>query len=338
MIRRFLNVVLLLLLIGILGISTAGAQSMRITGSVVDRSTGEPLIAATVKAVLSDGAEETFGITNDKGVFNIEIPHPGNYRIEFSYVGYNKLTKQSNLRPGNNYLGKIRMTEKTVELKNAQIVGKDMRVKQKADTTVFNADGYKVLEGATGEDLIAKMPGMKITDGKIEAQGEEVKKVLVDGKPFFENDPTLALKNLPAEVIQSVAVFDKMSDQAEFTGFDDGNSVKALDVRTRSYKRTAFSEKIYGQYGTDSRYNFGGNVNFFHGDRRITLMGLSNNVNQQDFAIDDILGGHGEMGPGRHGGAVGMGWSWWSWRPSDAEYRTAKRSHSCECFRIELFR
>ena len=305
MIRRFLNVVLLLLLIGILGISTAGAQSMRITGSVVDRSTGEPLIAATVKAVLSDGAEETFGITNDKGVFNIEIPHPGNYRIEFSYVGYNKLTKQSNLRPGNNYLGKIRMTEKTVELKNAQIVGKDMRVKQKADTTVFNADGYKVLEGATGEDLIAKMPGMKITDGKIEAQGEEVKKVLVDGKPFFENDPTLALKNLPAEVIQSVAVFDKMSDQAEFTGFDDGNSVKALDVRTRSYKRNGVFGKIYGQYGTDSRYNFGGNVNFFHGDRRITLMGLSNNVNQQDFAIDDILGAMGD-GPGRHGGR-GMG-------------------------------
>ena len=160
------------------------------------------------------------------------------------------------------------------------------------------------MAGATGEDLISKMPGMVIRDGKIEAQGEEVKKVMVDGKPFFENDPQLALKTLPAEVIQSVAVFDKKSDQAEFTGFDDGNTVKALDVRTRSFKRNGVFGKLYGQYGTDNHYNIGGNVNYFKGDRRITLLGLFNDVNQQDFSIDDILG---TMSGGKRPGGGGPG-------------------------------
>lgn len=300
---------LLILLLAI--IATAQAQFVKIAGTVVDRETGEPLIAATIRAIASEGAEETFGITNDKGVFSIEIPRPGTYKLEFSYVGYKKLVRNAQFRPGNNAMGKIRMTEEAVELKGTQVVGKNMRVKQMADTTVYNADGYKVMAGATGEDLLAKMPGMKVSDGKVEAQGEEVKKVLVDGKPFFENDPTLALKTLPAEVIQSIAVFDKMSDQAELTGFDDGNSVKALDVRTRSFKRNGIFGKLYGQYGTDNRYNFGGNVNLFQGDRRITLMALFNNVNQQNFSIDDILGamssGRGNRGGGAPPAGGGMG-------------------------------
>lgn len=281
---------------------TMQAQHVKISGTVTDRETGDPLIAATVRATMANGSEETFGITNDKGMFNIEVARPGSYMIEFSYIGYKKSSRSFNLRPGNNPLGKIRLTEEAIELKNTQVIGKNMRVKQSADTTVYNADGYKVMAGATGEELLAKMPGMKVSDGKIEAQGEEVKKVLVDGKPFFENDPTLALKTLPAEVIQSIAVFDKMSEQAELTGFDDGNSVKALDVRTRSYKRNGVFGKIYGQYGTDQRYNFGGNVNFFQGDRRFTVMGLFNNVNQQNFAIDDILGAMGGGGKGGPGG------------------------------------
>ena len=143
--------------------------------------------------------------------------------MEFSYLGYKTFSKDYNIRPGQaNNIGRIKMEEDAVALKEAQVIGKNMRVKQTADTTIINADGYKVMEGASAEDLIAKMPGMRITESGVEAQGETVEKVLVDGKEFFENDPKLALKTLPAEVVQSVAVFDKKSDQAEFTGFDDG--------------------------------------------------------------------------------------------------------------------
>lgn len=282
------------------------AQLVKITGTVVDRENGEPLIAATVRAMTSGGGEETFGITNEKGVFSMDVPRMGSYQVEFSYVGFEKVIREFSLRPGPNNLGRIRMSSRSVELDNAQVIGKNMRVKQTQDTTVYNADGYKVLEGATGEDLIAKMPGMRVVDGKVEAQGEEVKRVMVDGKPFFENDPSLALRTLPAEVIQSIAVFDRKSDQAEFTGFDDGNTVKAIDVRTRSYKRNGVFGKLYGQYGLDNRYNFGGNVNLFNGDRRVTLMGLFNNVNQQNFSVDDILGAmSGGNRSGRGGAPMG---------------------------------
>ena len=277
-------------------------------GTGVEKETGEPVNAETVKATLSNGTEETFSITNDKGVFNIDLSRPGSYDLEFSYIGYKKVNKTVNIRPGDNTVGRIRMTEETIELKGTDIIGKNMRVKQMGDTTVYNADGYKVMDGATAEDLIAKMPGMKVSDGKVEAQGEEVKKIYVDGKSFFENDPTLALRTLPAEVVQSVALFDKKSEQAEFTGFDDGNSVKAIDLRTRSYKREGMFGKIYGQYGTDNKYNFGGNLNIFSGDRRITLLGLFNNVNQQNFSIDDILGAMPSGGGprGSRGGGPGM--------------------------------
>ena len=296
--KSFLIILLLTIIF-----TTGYSQFVQITGSVVDKETGEGLIAATIKAILSNGGQETFGITNDKGVFSLELPNPGPYNIEISYIGYKKTSKSVNIRPGNNNLGKFRLSEEAIELKSTQVIGKNLRVKQAADTTVYNADGYKVMDGASAEDLISKMPGMKITDGKIEAQGEEVKKVLVDGKAFFENDPQLALKTLPAEVVQSIAVFDNQSDQAEFTGFDDGNSVKAIDVRTRSYKNNGTFGKVYAQYGTDNRYNFGGNVNFFNNNQRITLLGLFNNVNQTNFAIDDILGTM--SGPGPRGGAGG---------------------------------
>lgn len=293
-------------------VATVSAQprfQMKVTGLVVDDKTAEPLVAAVVKATSSNGGDGTFAITGEKGTFELTIERPGKYTLEFSYLGYKKFTKDYMFRPGQtNNIGKIKLEEDAVMLKDAEVVGKNMRVKQTADTTVINADGYKVMDGATAEELVSKMPGMRVTDSGVEAQGEAVKKVLVDGKEFFENDPKLALKTLPAEVVQSVAVFDKKSDQAEFTGFDDGESVKALDVRTRSYKRNGVFGKVTAQGGSDwpagqsspfdpfsGRYNVNFNLNMFNNDRRITLMGLSNNVNQQNFSFDDLMGA-GAMG------------------------------------------
>ena len=292
---------------------------MKVTGTIVDSKTSEPLVAAVVKATSSNGGDGTFAITGEKGTFELTVERPGKYTLEFSYLGYKKFTKDYNLRPGQpNNIGKIKMEEDAVMLKEAEVIGKNMRVKQTADTTVINADGYKVMDGATAEDLIAKMPGMRVTDSGVEAQGEKVEKVLVDGKEFFENDPKMALKTLPAEVVQSVAVFDKKSDRAEFTGFDDGESMKAMDVCTRSYKRNGVFGKITAQGGHDlpadengalalgddmnPRYNGNFNLNIFNNNRRITLMGLSNNVNQRNFSFDDL------MGAGAMGGMGGRMW------------------------------
>jgi len=180
------------------------------------------------------------------------------------------------------------------------------------DTIEYNADAYKVQDGATAEDLVSKMPGIEVTDEGVKAQGETVEKLLVDGKSFFENDVKQGLKSLPAEVVDRVKVFDKKSDQAEFTGFDDGQTVKAMDLKTKSYRRNGVFGKVYGSLGNnfdfDNPYwNFGTNLNIFNGNRRFSILAMSNNVNQQDFTFDDLISSGGMRGMGgRFGNRVGM--------------------------------
>lgn len=296
-----------------LAMAQPGRRGMTVTatGEIVDAKTSEPLFAATVKVTSADGGTGTFGIADTLGHFSFEVGM-GKYTLEFSYVGYKSLTKEVNIWPGRGAnLGTFKLEEDATYLKEVETVARNQRVKQVGDTIVYNADAYKVADGASAEDLVAKMPGIEVTDEGVKAQGETVEKVLVDGKSFFENDPKLALKTLPAEVVQSVSVFDKKSDQSEFTGFDDGNTVKAMDLTTKSYRRNGMFGKIYGGVGADfdfnsTYYNVGFNLNFFNGDRRLSLLGMSNNVNQQSFTFDDLMssGGMGG-GAGRRAFRVG---------------------------------
>ena len=294
-----------------------GRPGMKITaeGIVVDNKTGEPLAGAAVKVTSSDGGTGTFGICDAEGKFSFEVTHPGKYQLEVTYVGYKMLSKEVNVFPGRGAkIGTLKMSEDPKQLAEVETVGRNQRLKQVGDTIVYNADAYKVADGATAEDLVGKMPGIEVTDDGVKAQGETVEKVLVDGKSFFENDPKLALKTLPAEVVQTVSVFDKKSDQAEFTGFDDGNTVKAMDLTTKSYRRNGVFGKVYGGAGANldfdgAYWNAGFNLNFFNGNRRISLLGMSNNVNQQNFSFDDLMSsggmGGGPGGGGRMGNRIG---------------------------------
>jgi hypothetical protein len=282
------------------------------TGYIVDEKTGEGLYAATVKVTSADGGTGTFGITDSIGKFEFTVERPGKYTLDFSYVGYKAMTKEVNVWPGRGAnLGKFKMSEDVRALQEVSAVARSQRVKQVGDTVVYNADAYKVMDGASAEELVAKMPGIEVTDDGVKAQGETVEKILVDGKAFFENDPKLALKTLPAEVVQSVAVFDKKSDQAEFTGFDDGNTVKAMDLTTKSYRRNGVFGKVYGGGGADvdanAYYNAGFNLNLFSGDRRISMLGMTNNVNQQNFSFDDL---QSSGGMGGRGGGMGNRVAW----------------------------
>lgn len=282
------------------------------SGTIVDSKTQEPLYAATVKVTSADGGTGTFGITDTLGVFTFTVERPGKYTLELSFVGYKPLTKEVGIFPGRGAkLGTFKMEEDPTYLREVETVARNQRVKQVGDTIVYNADAYKVQDGATAEDLVAKMPGIEVTNEGVKAQGETVEKITVDGKAFFENDPKLALRTLPAEVVQSVSVFDKKSDQAEFTGFDDGNTVKAMDLTTKSYRRNGVFGRVYGSIGDnfdlDHLYwNAGFNLNSFNGTRRISVLGMTNNVNQQDFTFDDLMqsGGMGGGRPGRGGGPM----------------------------------
>lgn len=284
-----------------------GRMKVTAEGTIIDSKTNEPLIGAAVKVTSADGGTGTFGITDATGKFTFEVNRPGKYALEVTYVGYKTLNKEVNIMPGRSVkIGSLKLQEDPKQLAEVETVGRNQRLKQVGDTIVYNADAYKVADGATAEDLVGKMPGIEVTSDGVKAQGETVEKVLVDGKSFFENDPKLALKTLPAEVVQSVSVFDKKSDQAEFTGFDDGNTVKAMDLTTKAYRRNGLFGKVYGGIGSNfdfdkAYWNAGFNLNLFSGNRRISLLGMSNNVNQQNFSFDDLQA-TGGMGGGPRGG------------------------------------
>lgn len=152
------------------------------------------------------------------------------------------------------------------------------------------------------------MPGITVTDGTVEAQGEEIKKVFVDGKEFFGEDVTTAIKSLPAQAVERIEVYNKLSDAAEFSGMDDGEGYKAINIVTRENMRQGQFGKLYAGFGYDAdtrtedrfKYIAGGNVNIFNRDSRISIIGLFNNVNQQNFSFEDILSVSGNTG-GRHG-------------------------------------
>lgn len=201
------------------------------------------------------------------------------------------------------------MTEDAQLLGEVSVQGRATRAEQQGDSLLYNAEAFQVMMGSSAEDLLAKMPGIVVEGGTIQAQGEQVQKVLVDGKEFFDGDVNLAIKNLPSDVIASIEVFDKKSEQAEFTGFDDGEEVKTINIVTKGGFRQGTFGEVSGGYGTDDRYKVNGNLNFFNDDRRISVLGMSNNVNQQNFSQEDLAGvmAAGNSGRGRGGRGGGGG-------------------------------
>jgi uncharacterized membrane protein YgcG len=296
-------------------ISLAGfAQQGRISGKVIDAEDNSPIIgAAVVLMQLPDTTKFTVISTDTSGRFFFRTA-PGNYRLKVELLSYRTYYKNikldSSLR-----LGRIVLKTEATMLKETVVETRQIRVEQKGDTTQFNGDAYKVNKDATTEDLVNKMPGVTSQNGSITVNGEQVKQILVDGKPFFGDDPNMALKNLPAEVVDKIQVFDKLSDQAQFTGVDDGNSQKTINIVTKSGKNNGQFGKVYGGYGIDAqgpgvsdKYIGGGNMNLFKGDRRFSIIGLSNNINQQNFSTQDLSGMAGSSSSsGRGGGGSGGG-------------------------------
>lgn len=307
---------LFLLLLTVSGSLMANAQTVKVSGTVVESNGKQPLISANIILInLRDTAQKHLATSDPKGIFVFPSITPQKYRLEIKYVGFNSFSKLVTVGNSDLSLGTISLKEKTEMIGEATIVGHAVRASVKGDTTSYNASAFKVTKDADAEALITKLPGVTSDNNTIKAQGEQVKKVLVDGKPFFGDDPTVALKSVPAEIIEKIEVFDKLSDQSAFTGFDDGNTTKTINIVTKANRRAGQFGKIYAGYGSNDRYNVGGNVNIFKGDARISLIGMSNNVNQQNFSSEDILGvlgssgGRGGMRGGPGGGHRGGGTS-----------------------------
>jgi hypothetical protein len=289
----------------------AFAQQTGVTGVVADSTDNTTLIGVTV--LLQQASDSTWkrGTVTDvdgKFVFN-DVPS-GRYRIYLSYIGYTTQTLRVRVNSEAVDLGQIKLHQSATTLKTVEIKGTSIQVEQKGDTLQYNANAFKTTRDATAEDLITKMPGITSDNTGVKAQGEAVQQILVDGKQFFGDDATLALKNLPAEVIDKIEVFDRLSEQSQFTGFDDGQTRKTINIVTRKGKNNGQFGRVYAGIGEDGLYTAGGNINSFKGDRKLSLVGLSNNINQQNFSNEDLLGvtsSSGGQGSGNRGGGGGRG-------------------------------
>lgn len=281
------------------------ANAQRVSGILQDANDQTPIINASVSLLKTDSSATSFvGVSNTKGSFTFNNVSYGNYILSVSSVGYGNFKKNFSVNAQNINLGNIDVPKGAVTLSGIVIDGTPPPVRLKGDTSEFSASQYKVNPDATGEDLIKKIPGVTVDrSGTVTAQGEAVKKVTVDGREFFGDDATATLRNLPSEIIDKIQVFDKLSDQAQLTGFDDGNTTKSINIVTKKDMRSGNFGRIFAGYGTDDRYSAGGNVSFFNNARRISIIGLTNNVNQQNFASTDLLGATG--GGGRGGGRGG---------------------------------
>lgn len=282
-------------------ISFAGYSQVHVSGKVVDKE-GEPLMGATVRVTTKDLVYVTGASTGLDGSFTFSVSKDKSYIVKIIYIGYKDLEKHIEATESSLEMGQIKLQENAQKLAEIEVVTVQTRGEQKGDTTAFNAGAFKTNPDATAEDLIKKMPGVTSDGSGVKVNGEAVQKILVDGKPFFGDDPNAALKNLPADIIDKVEIFDKMSDQSQFTGFNDGEQSKTINIVTKKGKNIGQFGRIYGGYGTDDRYNAGATLNSFNSTRRVSLLLLSNNINQQNFSVSDITGAVGSAGGNNRGG------------------------------------
>ncbi len=294
---------IVLILFNFLLLSVFG-QQFQLQGTLEDADNRSALPGAHVLLSLQNSDIQHTTISDVDGGFLFKNLTNGVYQLSISYIGFAGYEKEVIIQNASVNLGAIRLKE-GVELEQIEVTETILPAIQNGDTTQFNAEAYKTLPDASAEDLVTKMPTVVVDQGKIQAQGEDVKQVLVDGKPFFGNDPTAALRNLPAEVIEKIQIYDQQSDQSQFTGFDDGETSKTINIITKSNMRAGQFGKLFAGYGTDDRYQAGGNVNIFNGDQRISIIGQSNNINEQNFASEDLLGVVGSSGGGGRGGRGG---------------------------------
>lgn len=267
---------------------TLASQAAVINGMLVDSQDTTELIEATVK-LLKATKDSTMvkGTTTDlNGVFNIKGVKPGKYLLRFSYLGYNDVIKHVTVgEDGRDVnIGVVKMDPNTIMLKEAVVVGVKSPITVKEDTIEFNADTYKTQANAVVEDLLKRLPGVEVgSDGKITANGKEVKKILIDGKEFFSDDPTVASKNIPAEMINKLQVIDRKSDLARLTGVDDGEDETVINLTVKKGMNNGWFGTVNAGYGTDDRYAGNVMINHFRDGNQFTILGGGNNTNNLGF-------------------------------------------------------
>ncbi|HVZ96144.1 MAG TPA: outer membrane beta-barrel protein [Chitinophagaceae bacterium] len=277
-----------------------------IKGVAYDTLGKHPVPNATVTLLRNkDSSLVSFTMADRNGRFGFTNLAAGNYRLLITHIIYHNSVTNFSIDDNHKALdfGNIVMNDKSVVLNEVVVNAEAPPVTLLGDTIQYNAGSFKTQPNASVEDLLKRLPGVSVDkDGTVKAQGETVKKVLVDGKEFFGDDPKMATKNLPADAIDKVQVYNKLSDQAELTGFDDGNSEKTINLKLKKDKKKGVFGKINGGGGTDGRYAGKFNVNSFKGARQMSVIGMTNNTNAAGFSFMDALSFTGALNQLKGGG------------------------------------
>ena len=286
------------------------AQKFMLRGQVTDTLANAMPSSTVMLLNPKDSSLINFGVTDVKGFFEMKNISKGDYQVKITFVGFAPFTK--NISASDFYspileLGKLRLKPVTRELDELVVKGEVSPVNVKRDTIEFNAGSFKVQTNANVEDLLKKMPGMEVqSDGTIKAQGEEVQRVMVDGREFFGRDPKLATRNLPADAIDKVQVYDKKSDQTVFTGIDDGQKEKTINLELKAEKRNGAFGNVMGGAGTEDRWQGKASLNRFGKGQQLSFLGMGNNVNEQGFSMDDYMNFSGSSSQMMGGGGGSM--------------------------------
>lgn len=281
---RYFFILFLILLI----MPAYAQKGVDITGTVIEEGTNEPIEQATVRLLSVKDSSMIGGVaTSRNGSFMLKNIKNGSYLLHVSFVGFDPLYQPLRVTGKTNpvKLGKLALTDGAIQLGEAVVIGKAPEVTVRNDTMEYNADSYKTTEGSMLEDLLKKMPGVEVdSEGKITVNGKEIKKVLIDGKEFFSDDPKVASKNLPSKMIDKVQVLDKLSDMAKMTGFDDGEEETVINLTVKPGMKQGWFGNAFAGYGSEDRYEGNFMVNRFINNDQLTLMGGINNTNNMGFS------------------------------------------------------
>ena len=304
---------LMLLMILFSPMAFAQQSGVNVTGSVVEQGSDTPIEQATVRLLnVKDSAMVRGVVSARNGSFTLKNVKKGSYLLHITFIGYDPLYQPLQITGKKNpvNVGKLELSDGAIELGEAVVIGKAPEVTVRNDTVEYNADSYKVTEGSVLEDLLKKMPGVEVdSEGEITVNGKEVKKVMVDGKEFFSDDPKVASKNLPAKMIDKLQVLDKKSDMAQMTGFDDGEEETVINLTVKPGMKQGWFGNAYGGYGSKDRYEGNAMVNRFVNNDQITFMGGANNTNNMGFSdlASTMFSGMGGGGGRRGGFGAGSG-------------------------------
>jgi hypothetical protein len=281
---------MILVLLLMTGLAAAG-QTFSISGRLTDTENAGLPNATLLLLNAGDSTMVNYALSNLQGEFEIRDLPRNRYLLRITYVGYATLYRDVDPPAGALLdLGNIRMQDERTVLREVIIQEERIPMRVRGDTIEYDALAFKVQPNEVVEDLIKRMPGIEIqSDGTVVAQGEEVRRVLVDGREFFGRDPKMATQNLPADAVSKVHVFDEKSEQARFSGIDDGQRERTMNLELKEDRRDGLFGNTTLGYGPDNRFQGRTNINRFDDKGQLSLLGMGNNLNQQGFSIGEYM-------------------------------------------------